>query len=399
MLSSAPKTCQQLRVGLTAQFERVITEQDVLDFARVSGDHNPLHTSSEYAAGTTFGRCLVHGALQVGLASAMVGMHLPGAEVLLGSVQARFPRPLYYPARLSVKGEVVSWKPDRRTGSLRVLVQEENEQLVTAEITLGFTFHERRTASARSAAEDRPKRPAAGSSRRRMVLVTGASGAIGAAIAENLAPDHHVLALHHRKALSPVLADAPGVTPICADLADSNWERQVSTALGEEPLFGVVHAAWPGLPKGGLLGSPDEVIDRQLNFGTTYLVQLARMLYARATDAGGRFVALGSTAGGQRPVITMASYSLAKGALEHTVRLLAPELARRNITINAVCPSLVPVGMNRATSESQRKLEAARIPMGRLCMPEDVVTAVRFLLCQPCSYMSGQVIGLTGAQL
>ena len=114
---------------------------------------------------------------------------------------------------------------------------------------------------------------------------------------------------------------------------------EAGAALRDEPLFGVVHAAWPGVPHGGLLQAPDEAIRQQLDFGTTQTVRLARFLYAHAGPAGGRLVALGSIFGSQKPTLTLAPYSLGKAALEATVRLLAPELARKQVAVNAVCPS------------------------------------------------------------
>ena len=86
-----------LRIGMSAEFEREITEDNVLAFARNSGDYNPLHIDPAYAAGTNFGRRIVHGAMQVGMASAMVGMHLPGRNALLTLLSASFPPPCGFP--------------------------------------------------------------------------------------------------------------------------------------------------------------------------------------------------------------------------------------------------------------------------------------------------------------
>ena len=82
-----------------------------------------------------------------------------------------------------------------------------------------------------------------------------------------------------------------------------------------------------------------------------------------------------------------------------SVRLLAPELARKQITINAICPGFVPVGINQQVNSRQQKLELARVPLGRLCQPADVVQAVRYLLSPAASFVSGQMLGLTGGQL
>src|SRR5580704_6125527 len=95
-------TAEDLRIGLQAEFERDISVEDIAAFAVLSRDWNPLHTNEDYARQTNYGRRIVHGAFQVGLASAMAGMYLPGREVVVGGFQCRFPAPLRFPARVRV---------------------------------------------------------------------------------------------------------------------------------------------------------------------------------------------------------------------------------------------------------------------------------------------------------
>jgi NAD(P)-dependent dehydrogenase (short-subunit alcohol dehydrogenase family)/acyl dehydratase len=384
----------ELRIGLVAEFERDITAGDILGFANNSGDHNPLHVDEGYAAGTRFGRRIAHGAFQVGLASALVGMYLPGRSALLGSVSARFPAPLFFPSRVTVRGEITAWNPDVLAGQLRVMVSEKSRQ-PTAEITVAFTLHD--SGHTPVALNQRADADVVGD--RPVVMVTGAAGGLGAAIIADLARDHAVLALVNRKRLEEPLVGMPNVREVRADLTSSGWEDDVAPLLGDRTLYGVVQAAWPGLPHGGLLEVDNDVLRQQLDFGTMHAIRLARFLYSHAGPQGGRFVALGSIAGSQKPNLNLAAYSLGKGALEMSVRLLAPELARKQVTANAICPSFVPAGMNRQAGDRQLKLEAARVPLGRLCTLEDITGAVRYLLSPAAGFISGQVLGLTGAQL
>jgi len=95
----------------------------------------------------------------------------------------------------------------------------------------------------------------------------------------------------------------------------------------------------------------------------------------------------------------MAAYSLGKVCLENTVRLLAPELAIKKITINAVCPSFTPVGMNQQVNERVLLVEKAAVPLGRLCDVGDIGGVIKYLLAPEASFISGQSIALTGGQL
>jgi 3-oxoacyl-[acyl-carrier protein] reductase len=388
-------TAADLRVGLTAEFEREIDETDVLGFATSSGDFNPLHVDSDFASGTRYAKRVVHGAFQIGLASALLGMHLPGRDVLLGSVNARFQSPLYFPCRVRVSGEITSWNPSSRSGNVRVTISDLSSLAAVSEITMGFTLQAEKTESA-------PKKAIALAAKKtisadkKLVLLTGASGGIGAALLRPLSENFSVLALVHRRAL---LEKCAGMIEISADISSPDWEEKVAAHIGDSPLYGIVHCAWPGLPKGGLLQSDPRLIEQQLAFGTTHVVRLARLLDRHAGSDGGRFVALSSIAGHHKPAFGTGAYSLAKSALEDTVRLLGPELARKKISINSVCPAFVPTGMNSHADDLQLKRERALIPMGRTCETDDIVGAIRYLLSPDASFVSGQSIVLSGAQL
>ena len=81
----------------------------------------------------TFRGRIAHGAYQVGLASALVGMYLPGKNCLLGSVNARFPAPLRFPTRVKVRGEVAAWNREQLAGQLKAVVLDKaavNYQIV-----------------------------------------------------------------------------------------------------------------------------------------------------------------------------------------------------------------------------------------------------------------------------
>jgi NAD(P)-dependent dehydrogenase (short-subunit alcohol dehydrogenase family)/acyl dehydratase len=392
-----------IHVGMQAEFEREVSESDVLGFAANSGDANPLHVDAQYAASTNYGRPIVHGAFQIGLASAMIGMHLPGQSVLLMTVQAKFPSPLNYPSRVRVRGVVTLWDPVALKGVLRTSVEELPSGRVTAEVHTGFTFHDRisggsaAAASTPSASTSIPATIERAPSRNPILLLTGASGGLGSELTRALCAEYRILALVHRRSLPPEIASLPNVSALHADLS-GGIDDALALALGDEPLAGVVHVAWPGSPHGGLLDTPETVLREQLDFGSTQLIRLARVAYARMVD-GGTIVALGSTYGRHKPQFSLASYSLGKSLLEDTVAMLAPELAKRRITINAVCPAVVASGLNAQMNDRQKLREAATIPLGRLCETNDVSATVRFLLSSGASFISGQSIYLTGGQL
>lgn len=385
-----------LRAGLKVTYEVEVTDGDVLTFARLTGDHNPLHVDADYARASNFQGRIVHGAFQVGLASALLGMHLPGQKVLLGTINSRFPSPLYFPAKVKLTGEIVSWNARTLGGQLKVLLQESGSLTTTAEVHMGFTLHEERKEKRVVPENGKTSEPG---NDQKVILVTGASGGLGTSLVTTLGSQYRVIALTNRHALAEGVRNLPAVTENQFDLSAPEFEDQLSSLIDDSQVYGLVHAAWPGAPRGSLLESDNDVINNQVSFGTTVTVRLARTLFKHAHLDGARFVAIGSTAGTFKPYLPMGVYSLGKACLESTVRLLAPELARKKVTINAVCPAFMPVGINKQASERQMMMESATIPMGRLCGVEDVVGMINYLLSPEASFVSGQVLELTGGQL
>ncbi len=106
------KTYEELEIGMSHENEHLVTEQDVMDFARVSGDFNPLHVDEEYAKTTVFGTRIAHGALTASFISAILGNDLPGPGAIFTEMNMRFKRPVKIGSKVLVRAEV-SEKQDR----------------------------------------------------------------------------------------------------------------------------------------------------------------------------------------------------------------------------------------------------------------------------------------------
>ena len=391
-------TAGDISVGLKASFETEVREQDIKSFAELSGDHNPLHVDSAYAAGTNYQNCIAHGAYQMALVSSLAGMQLPGQNCLILSVDCRFLAPLYYPTRVRLEGEVSSWNAGSLTGKLTVTMTDVKAGAKISEFFVRFSLHDSDSQISAAADISANVKKSGSVSHGNTVLVTGATGGLGQLLLNELAAAYDILAVG--RDLEKIPSELPGnVTAWNIDFEDPDWSAQLEANLNGQELYGVVHAAWPGMPKGGLLKSDPALLARQLAFGSEIPIELGRVLKKHAPKTGGRFLAIGSSAGSHHPNPAIASYSLGKAALEQTIRLLAPELAGQGITANVIAPVMIPVGINKQITERQRILEEARIPAGRLCAPDDMMGMVRFLLSGESSFVSGQVLHLTGAQI
>lgn len=85
---------EDLSVGMSDSYTRTITEQDIAQFAQVSGDNNPVHMDADFAATTRFKQRIAHGMLSGSLISTVVGTQLPGPGCLYVSQNLKFRAPV-----------------------------------------------------------------------------------------------------------------------------------------------------------------------------------------------------------------------------------------------------------------------------------------------------------------
>ncbi len=100
-------TIDEINVGDSASYSRLVTEREVELFAAVSGDHNPVHLDPDYAATTQFGECIAHGMLTGAFVSAAIAMELPGPGTIYLGQNLQFRAPVLLGDTVTVFLEVI----------------------------------------------------------------------------------------------------------------------------------------------------------------------------------------------------------------------------------------------------------------------------------------------------
>lgn len=121
---------REFLIGQTATWTKTITEADVLAYAGLTGDFNPLHVDGEYAARSRFGERIAHGLLTAGLISAVLGMRLPGPGGIFVSQTLKFVRPVRLGDAVTARAEVTRWDPAKRLLHLRTECTNQHEEVV-----------------------------------------------------------------------------------------------------------------------------------------------------------------------------------------------------------------------------------------------------------------------------
>jgi len=144
----AKYTIDQIELGQKFEFEKTITQSDLDAFAALSGDISPLHMDEGFSRRRGFAGRVAHGMLLGSLLSRLVGVHLPGENALLQSVNVRFLEPVYASQRLRIAAEVE--QVSRSTGVVVLKAVIENQETkgiaVRAKLQVGFTQEKEKTA-------------------------------------------------------------------------------------------------------------------------------------------------------------------------------------------------------------------------------------------------------------
>jgi len=124
---------EDLAIGQSASFGKTITEADIVLFAAVTGDTNPMHLNAEYAKDSLFGERIAHGMLAAGLITKVLGTQLPGPGTIYMSQSLKFRAPVRIGRTVTATVEVLALHPDKHRATLRTVCTVAGEPVLEGE--------------------------------------------------------------------------------------------------------------------------------------------------------------------------------------------------------------------------------------------------------------------------
>jgi len=237
----------------------------------------------------------------------------------------------------------------------------------------------------------------------RVAIVTGGSKGIGAAIARRLARERCSVAVNYSRSrdeaeavVAAIEAEQGRAIAVRADVADRGGVRALFDAT--EAAFGGVDVLINNagmMQLAPLADTQDDQFERQVALNLGGVFRGMREAARRMRD-GGRIVSFSSSVVGlYQP--TYGVYAATKAGIEAMTHILAKELGKRGITVNAVAPGPVETELFlTGKTEEQIRAIAGLNPLGRLGQPEDIASVVAFLASAESGWINGQTVRANG---
>lgn len=235
----------------------------------------------------------------------------------------------------------------------------------------------------------------------RTAIVTGAASGIGRAVACSFAEDGFAVVATDIDAAGleglaqEGLSKGWAVTPTIMDVRDPLAVRSVfhGSRVRNDEVVTFVHCAgitWRGRILDMPLADYEKIVSTNLTGSFICLTEATRSMIEQGH--GGSIVAITSV-NAFRPLVSQAVYSATKAALEVLVRTLAVEVGEAGVRVNAVAAGGVDTPMNPGNGKEE---VGKRLPLGRIGEVQDIANAVRFLVSDAASYITGASLTVDG---
>ena len=126
-------TIEKIKVGQSTEFLKLISEEDIKKFARLTGDNNPIHLDDEYAKKTMFKKRIAHGLLTASFISTVIATKLPGQGSIYLDQSLKFLAPVYIGNQIRIFVKVTKKNIEKRIVTLSTEVYVSEKKIITGE--------------------------------------------------------------------------------------------------------------------------------------------------------------------------------------------------------------------------------------------------------------------------
>jgi len=397
-MTSTTSSYSRWRIGDEVEIFHTISEKDVLDFVQLTGDRNPIHVDRKFASTTSLSGPVVHGMLSASFISTIIGMNVPGPGALWISQTLDFKAPARIGDKIQVVATVCGKSDSLRILELDMKVFNQNRILLIS------------GKSKVKVLEHTPDVPSCVELILPVVLISGASKGIGAAIAIKFAAAGYPVAINYRSSATDALyvlqqvdeLKSKGKAAIFkADISDIHQVKQmvndIEAQLGDVGVLinnacGAIYAR---------KFSELEWTDIQTHIDTQVkgVFNLSRAVIPSMELKGrGRIINISSIYADGPPPVNNYDYVIAKSAMASFTKCLAVEFGPKGIHVNNIAPGMTLTSLLSEIPEKTKLVTKMQTPLRRLGSANDVANVALMLAGEAGDYITGETIRVCGGQ-
>jgi 3-oxoacyl-[acyl-carrier protein] reductase len=385
-------------VGKETVIKKKIIKKDIINFSKLSGDTNPIHTNQQYAKKMGFGKLVAHGMLTESFISSIIGNKLPGPGSLWAEKQIKFLKIVRENDTITFKSKITEIHEKNNLAIIDIKAYNQFKELVFDSLNKVILSKDIKIKGLKKNNQIFVGKKLI-KVRKKLAIILGASGGIGIAVTNKLLKKKfNVIALYRSDN-----TELKKLSKINKNLHIHNLDLNNKSSIIE--FIKIIKKNYPThfincySPKIYPVNF-DKITNEDFDH---YFDKSLKNIFLLIKECVKRFKVIGegniidiTSVFLKLPEINFLPYITFKGSMTALIKSLSVELAIHNIRANSVMAGVTDTQQISDMSKKQKLLIAAKTPLQRIAKPSDIADAVYFLTSKESKFITGSMIDVNG---
>lgn len=385
-------------VGKETVIKKKIIKKDIINFSKLSGDTNPIHTNQKYAKKMGFGKLVAHGMLTESFISSIIGNKLPGPGSLWAEKQIKFLKIVRENDIITFKSKITEIHKKNNLATIDIKAYNQFKELVFDSLNKVILSKNIKIKGLKKNNQIFVGKKLI-KVRKKLAIILGASGGIGIAVTNKLLKKNfNVIGLYRSdntelKKLSKINKNLHIHN---LDLNNKSSIIKFIKIIKKKHPTHFINCYSPKIYPVNFEKITNEDFDHYFDKSLKNIFLLIKECVKRFKVIGeGNIIDITSVFL-KLPEINFLPYITFKGSMTALIKSLSVELAMHNIRANSVMAGVTDTQQISDMSKKQKLLIAAKTPLQRIAQPSDIADAVYFLTSKESKFITGSMIDVNG---
>tara|TARA_B100001121_G_scaffold105986_2_gene93712 strand:+ start:82 stop:1260 length:1179 start_codon:yes stop_codon:yes gene_type:complete len=385
-------------VGKETVIKKKIVKKDIINFSKLSGDTNPIHTNQNYAKKMGFGKLVAHGMLTESFISSIIGNKLPGPGSLWAEKQIKFLKIVRENDIITFKSKITEIHEKNNLAIIDIKAYNQFNELVFDSLNKVILSKDIKIKALKKNNQVFVQKKLI-KVKKKLAIILGASGGIGIAVTNKLIKKKfNVIALYRsdNSELKKLSKIHKNLHLHNLDLNNKSSMIKFIKIIKKNYPTHFINCYSPKIYPVNFEKITNEDFDHYFDKSLENIFLLIKECVKRFKIIGrGNIIDITSVFL-KLPEINFLPYITFKGSMTALIKSLSVELATHNIRANSVMAGVTDTQQISDMSKKQKLLIAAKTPLQRIAKPSDIADAVYFLTSKESKFITGSTIDVNG---